>query len=766
MTSSFRILLNSSKSEKISEYNTTVALPQGYAIQYGGEVPDSQRNDVWYDWEIPEISWHNVKAVQSAYSRDEPITTEMIHSLFMKYAGSQRLVHHTVSPVRDHILDLLYTGSKKGSQSLRALIYIVHEYFQILPGADLLESKLLWMSEAVASGAFFLRESLENLDSSLLDQSIRTFQDHGGYNQHYAELDQEAVSETLLRTSIENVIHCDWKMSLNRRGDRLLHILSSTTAFGDLEQMVKPMSSQEVNRLNDCGETALYRACMAGATAHVLLLLSHDADPSIAPSQDGPTCLHWLFHFSPRDVDIIAQELVAHGAPLHSQCEWKLPMLHYPFTLPVGTPLHWAVENSAVEATRSLIRQGADPSVRDGSDPYAYNDNVRHLEMRLPPDNILYSNAEHSTLGFNAIEVAVKNRNPEILATLLSNDPRIDPGDTDEEGYNAVHRLDAGEWLYTNQGSPVWHRLFQGPPCGQADLLKKTIAILLRNGFKLDRLTNRKKESESRLGFSGQTALMIAVSHGNTETIKQLLDAGADVNIANSEGETALLSFTDHYYVDKDNKATGISLLLDANANLNVPNNSGETPLIRAAALLIPRVATTLLNHGADFRSRVMNTTSRRFGRNAFALMTECTSKTAAKIDEWLVTQLKTHILPRIAATGGSALHNELLEKADLDGGTLLHYTAQHGLIRSSEILLESKVGINNISRRQWGRRGVRDEFIFRTALDDAEYGLKNCDMTIPGESSEERQGMLHCFETVNKRRTALSPPPGLDPIM
>ena len=39
----------------------------------------------------------------------------------------------------------------------------------------------------------------------------------------------------------------------------------------------------------------------------------------------------------------------------------------------------------------------------------------------------------------------------------------------------------------------------------------------------------------------GKTALMYAASKGNTQVVRLLLEAGADVNFANRRGETALL---------------------------------------------------------------------------------------------------------------------------------------------------------------------------------------------------------------------------------
>ncbi len=125
-------------------------------------VTDSsiEEKDVQYDWEIPEISMPNAPAIRSAFSRKESLDADTIQALFMKYTGPERRFHDEKDPTKDLVLGLLHAGAQKGSQPLRALIYVVHEHFQILPRADVAEAKLLWTSEAVAGGAFFLQKTL------------------------------------------------------------------------------------------------------------------------------------------------------------------------------------------------------------------------------------------------------------------------------------------------------------------------------------------------------------------------------------------------------------------------------------------------------------------------------------------------------------------------------------------------------------------------------------------------------------------------------
>ena len=49
---------------------------------------------------------------------------------------------------------------------------------------------------------------------------------------------------------------------------------------------------------------------------------------------------------------------------------------------------------------------------------------------------------------------------------------------------------------------------------------------------------------------AGQTALMLAVSHGRTDMVRMLLQAGADVNTQDEDGSTALMCASEHGHTD------------------------------------------------------------------------------------------------------------------------------------------------------------------------------------------------------------------------
>lgn len=47
----------------------------------------------------------------------------------------------------------------------------------------------------------------------------------------------------------------------------------------------------------------------------------------------------------------------------------------------------------------------------------------------------------------------------------------------------------------------------------------------------------------------GQTALMLAVSHGRVDVVRLLLQCGADVNVQDADGSTALMCAAEHGHV-------------------------------------------------------------------------------------------------------------------------------------------------------------------------------------------------------------------------
>jgi uncharacterized protein len=97
--------------------------------------------------------------------------------------------------------------------------------------------------------------------------------------------------------------------------------------------------------------------------------------------------------------------------------------------------------------------------------------------------------------------------------------------------------------------------------------------------------------------------LLIAVQSGKTESVKQLLRKGANVNVKDHNSDTALLVVASrrHGIGFEDPVASEIArLLLDKGANVEARDQNGSTPLIIAAESDLPDLVRLLLDRGAS----------------------------------------------------------------------------------------------------------------------------------------------------------------------
>ena len=114
----------------------------------------------------------------------------------------------------------------------------------------------------------------------------------------------------------------------------------------------------------------------------------------------------------------------------------------------------------------------------------------------------------------------------------------------------------------------------------------ETVKNAIKSGFKVNT-----RDSENN------TALHVAVEHGNLEIVKLLLESGANVNIKNKYKLTPIWMFDD----EEEGKALEIfRLLIAKGADVNLPNEDKETLLMRACEDDNLEVVKLLLKAGAN----------------------------------------------------------------------------------------------------------------------------------------------------------------------
>src|SRR5678815_5938329 len=98
-------------------------------------------------------------------------------------------------------------------------------------------------------------------------------------------------------------------------------------------------------------------------------------------------------------------------------------------------------------------------------------------------------------------------------------------------------------------------------------------------------------------GSGGDTPLMYAALYGDANSVRLLLDMGADPNARNDGGATPLL-----WAVDDAEKTR---LLLERGADVNIRSNDGRTPVLLAASQFgAGNVVTLMLDHGAKLEGQ------------------------------------------------------------------------------------------------------------------------------------------------------------------
>ena len=495
-----------------------------------------------HSWTLPSLASLLFRGLEKSYrTYHETLTGGQLLAMFLL-----RSISDITNPNKTLQIEMLLKAARKGFVPAQGVAQRVISSYDMEAFAQISTGEAEeWLKNAVSTGLCitdFEREIMAPHDV----KTCRTeFRNDSGYNQFYSPVvrigSESSIDERLTNISLDGKQADAYKNNLAHR----------LAAYGKIRELRALLDSKSlsVNEQNVFGETALIKACLAGHSEAVLLLCEKGADASIGTTGRKDVCLHWLFNFEGTNAQRVADALIKAGADpdLNLLGRSSLVNYHFPFRWPPGTPLHWAVVAHNTDAVGTLIFHGAVPVIRNGYDPYKADKNVRQLHSHGTAEQGEFSETPETCLGLNSIDLAVADHNWKVLETISScyKGRTTDLFGVDEEGYSPFHRLSLNRISNTVTGLRFWHPAFKGDIESRKQNIRRTVQKLKAMGGDIDQLTGSPKQPGLSGAKGGMTALMIAVTKSDVEVVDILCQEGANVNLLNRCGRTALIFMQD-----------------------------------------------------------------------------------------------------------------------------------------------------------------------------------------------------------------------------
>ncbi|MYD45205.1 MAG: ankyrin repeat domain-containing protein [Gammaproteobacteria bacterium] len=321
----------------------------------------------------------------------------------------------------------------------------------------------------------------------------------------------------------------------------------ATAKKGSLSEVKQILQQRPdwLNRDGPHGRTMLWEAAYRGRTKIVQYLLEIGADPH-----------QWGCYFTPMYVEVSA----------YAAAVWK---------------------NRA--DTVRLLQERYQPLDFFSAVFLGEYERVKEL-IEKQPDIVNQEKQQHDReVGFTSVHYAISGSYVNILELILKHDPK------------PIHHK---QWLVKfaiwRGDLEILHVLLQA---GIIPDRLKWEPVFAKNSKIQDALLNFGISIDPNVSERGWPPLVYESRGdrgGNIRCIQELLDLGADVNIRNHKGETAL------HCASKAGFVPVVELLLANGAHIDILDNNGSSPLQHAIRSTIKssskraRVISTLLRHGAD----------------------------------------------------------------------------------------------------------------------------------------------------------------------
>jgi ankyrin repeat protein len=264
----------------------------------------------------------------------------------------------------------------------------------------------------------------------------------------------------------------------------------------------------------------------------------------------------------------------------------------------------WAAAEGHVDVVNALLKRGADSnaSVPSGFTPFLFATREGRTDVALRLINagadvkeVAKLSDEHAITPLN---LAVENGHFELAAALLNAgaDPNQQPG-----GYAALHAMTWVRKPIRGDGNP--------PPIGSGKMTSlEFLRQILQSGADINIRLKQGKPEFGRFTTTGATPFFLAARASDVPLMKLLLELGADPELTNKENCTPLLAAAGVGALEDGEEAAGTEdealesarLLLDLGADANVVDGNGETAMHGAAYQSRSEIVKLLAERGAD----------------------------------------------------------------------------------------------------------------------------------------------------------------------
>ena len=410
----------------------------------------------------------------------------------------------------------------------------------------------------------------------------------------------------------------------------------------------------DVNVTNKNNRTTLILACKKGNNDAINVLFNAGADPNIIDA-NGATCIHYaVVEGCSKDV---LEIIVNHGADVNATDKNHV------------TALMLACVKGNKDVINVLLNAGADPNIADGKGATCIYHAVGEGCSKDVLETIVNHGADVNAKNkFNrtALLIACVKGNKDAINILLN--AGADPNVTDYMGAACIHHV-------------------VGEGCSN-DVLETVV----NHGTDIDAINK-----------TNATALMLACEKGKKDAIDVLLNAGANPNFADADGDTCL-----HYIARNDCCTEVVQAVISHGADVNVMNENNVTALMIACGRGNMHVINVLLNAGANPRisdaddhtwlheavrggySQVVLETMINHGADVNATIKN--NRTALMIVTVHGNRKAIYVLLSAGADPNSA---------DADGDTCLHYAVRNGCCAEVlQAIISLGVDVNATNKR------------------------------------------------------------------